>query len=363
MSQVADYDIANAAGSVVRAELNLILDAIKTNNAGTQNNLGTTSPYQIFADVTNTKLKIRSGSGNNDAANATFFEIGDLETPNLGLLPASGGIMTGALLGHDGSNAAAPAFSFDTDTNLGLYRNAADVMGFSSGGTEQMIFDANGITLRSQNGVRFGDNDNSHYVEIKAGTVSGNRTITLPNESGTLLTSNSTLPNSNLSNSSITIGSTATNLGASNTTITGLSSLTSTTLQSTTFKTNATNRVAPVIQNSSGTEIAKFCKAFVNFDGQGSGSTRTIRDDFNVSSVDDLAVGFYQVNFANNMADANYSALVTGDVRSPNNRLTGTDCNDYTTSSFRISSADVTSQFGNGRADTKVVTVAVFGTT
>ena len=112
-----------------------------------------------------------------------------------------------------------------------------------------------------------------------------------------------------------------------------------------------------------GTEIAKFCHAFVHFDGQGSGSTRTIRDDFNVSSVDDLAVGFYQVNFANNMADANYSALVTGDVRSPNNRLTGTDCNDYTTSSFRISSADVTSQFGNGRADTKVVTVAVFGTT
>ena len=33
MSQVADYDVANAAGSVVRAELNLILDAIKTNNA------------------------------------------------------------------------------------------------------------------------------------------------------------------------------------------------------------------------------------------------------------------------------------------------------------------------------------------
>ena len=57
MSQVADYDVANAAGSVVRAELNLILDAIKTLNAGTQNNLGTTSPYQIFADTTNNKLK------------------------------------------------------------------------------------------------------------------------------------------------------------------------------------------------------------------------------------------------------------------------------------------------------------------
>ncbi|BCV03698.1 MAG: hypothetical protein CM15mV71_420 [Caudoviricetes sp.] len=40
--------------------------------------------------------------------------------------------MTGALLGHDGSNAAAPAFSFDTDTDLGLFRKAANIMGFSS---------------------------------------------------------------------------------------------------------------------------------------------------------------------------------------------------------------------------------------
>ena len=75
MAQVADYDVANAAGAVVRAELNLILDAIKTCNAGTQNNLGTTSPYQLFADTTNNKLKIRSGSGNNAAASATFFVL------------------------------------------------------------------------------------------------------------------------------------------------------------------------------------------------------------------------------------------------------------------------------------------------
>ena len=63
MSQVSDYDVANAAGNVVRAELNLILDAIKTCNAGTQNNLGTTSPYQLFADTTNNKLNIKSNPG------------------------------------------------------------------------------------------------------------------------------------------------------------------------------------------------------------------------------------------------------------------------------------------------------------
>ena len=187
MAQVTDYDVANAAGSVVRAELNLILAAIKTCNAGTQNNLGTTSPYQLFADTTNNKLKIRSGSGNNAAAQATFFEIGDLDTANLGLLPASGGTMTGALLGHDGSNAAAPAFSFDTDTDLGFFRKAANILGFSSAGTERLIMDANGLTLQAQNDLRFGDSDSSHYVGFQApSTIATSLVWTLPNADTTV---------------------------------------------------------------------------------------------------------------------------------------------------------------------------------
>ena len=168
MSQVADYDVANAAGSVVRAELNLILDAIKTLNAGTQNNLGITSPYQIFADTTNNKLKIRSGSGNNAAAQATFYTIGDLDTDNLGLLPASGGVMTGALQGHDGADAAAPAFTFENDTDLGFFRKSPNILGFSSGGTERLIMDGTGITLQEQNHLRFADADSSHYVGFQA---------------------------------------------------------------------------------------------------------------------------------------------------------------------------------------------------
>ena len=31
MSQVSDYDIANASGASVRSDLNLVFDAIKTN--------------------------------------------------------------------------------------------------------------------------------------------------------------------------------------------------------------------------------------------------------------------------------------------------------------------------------------------
>ena len=368
MADVTNYTIENASGANVRIDLNSVFAAIQSSNSKSTD-LATSQCVagMPFLNTTTNILKIRN------SANNGFTEIGNINTANLGLLPATGGTMTGALLGHAGSTAAAPAFSFDTDTDLGLFRKQANVMGFSSSGTEQMVFDANGISLRTQNEIRFEDAGGGQYVALKAPTtVSSSFTFTLPAADGSNGQFIQTDGSGNLSfggsGGAITLGSTSISLGSSATTIGGLTSVTSTdinstTLKATTIKTNASNRVAPVIQNSSGTEIAKLCKAFVNFNGQGSGSTRTIRDHFNVSSVDDLGTGFYQVNFANNMADANYSAIVTGDVRSPNNRLTGTDCNDYTTSSFRISSANVTFQFGSSRQDTKLVTVAVFGNT
>ena len=188
MADVTNYTIENASGANVRIDLNNVFAAIQSSNSKSTD-LATSQCVagMPFLNTTTNILKIRN------SANNGFTEIGNINTANLGLLPATGGTMTGALLGHDGSTAAAPAFSFDTDTDLGLFRNSANVMGFSSSGTEQMIFSADGITLRSQNEIRFGDNDNSHYVAIKAGTTTANRTITLPDESGTLLTSTSLL--------------------------------------------------------------------------------------------------------------------------------------------------------------------------
>ena len=89
--------------------------------------------------------------------------------------------MTGPLLIDDSSSASTPALSFDTDTDLGLFRKSANVMGFSSSGTEQIIFDANGLTLQGQNDLRFADADSSHYVGFQApATVSSSLTWTLP---------------------------------------------------------------------------------------------------------------------------------------------------------------------------------------
>jgi len=55
---------------------------------------------------------------------------------------------------------------------------------------------------------------------------------------------------------------------------------------------------------------ATTCKAWVNFDAYS--GTPTIRDSFNVSSITDSGVGYYRVNYTNNMPNRGYSAQVTG---------------------------------------------------
>ena len=176
MADVTNYNIENNSGANVRIDLNAVFAAIQSSNSKSTD-LATSQCVagMPFLNTTTNIYKIRN------SANNGFTEIGNINAPNLGLLPVAGGTMTGALLGHDGSNAAAPAFSFDTDTDLGLFRKSANVMGFSSAGTEQMLFDANGLTLQAQNDLRFADNDSSNYVGFKApATVSSNQVWTLP---------------------------------------------------------------------------------------------------------------------------------------------------------------------------------------
>ena len=56
------------------------------------------------------------------------------------------------------------------------------------------------------------------------------------------------------------------------------------------------------------------CRAWVSFNGDG---TVAINDSGNVTSITDVDVGIYTVNFTTNMPDANYSAVATvGDISS-----------------------------------------------
>lgn len=69
------------------------------------------------------------------------------------------------------------------------------------------------------------------------------------------------------------------------------------------------NTSGPVVfRNTSGTEIGKLCKAWINFNGI---TTATIRSSFNVSSVTRNSTGKYTVAFTTAMADTNY-AVVAG---------------------------------------------------
>jgi hypothetical protein len=66
----------------------------------------------------------------------------------------------------------------------------------------------------------------------------------------------------------------------------------------------------PTINNSAGTQIGTFCRAWVTWDG----TVPSIRASFNVSSVTRSAQALYTVNFTS-LPDANY-AMTCGIIQS-----------------------------------------------
>tara|TARA_R100001440_G_scaffold25447_6_gene41555 strand:+ start:11285 stop:12115 length:831 start_codon:yes stop_codon:yes gene_type:complete len=186
VADVTNYTIENASGANVRTDLNNVFAAIQSSNSKSSDLASSQCVAGMpFLNTTTNILKIRNSS------NGAFTEIGNIDQANLGLLAKSGGTMTGQLLIDDSSSASSPALSFDTDTDLGLFRKSANIMGFSSSGTEQMTFDGNGITLNNENEARFSEatSNGTNYVSIKApASVTSNRTLTLPDSTGTIAT-------------------------------------------------------------------------------------------------------------------------------------------------------------------------------
>ena len=109
------------------------------------------------------------------------------------------------------------------------------------------------------------DTDNgTNSATLKGPASTADVTITLPAETGTVLTTASSIANSNLANSSLTIGSTGVALGGSATTFTGLASITSTAV--------VTNDSGFRIRNNSdNTKIGAFSSASIT-----GGQTRTL---------------------------------------------------------------------------------------
>ena len=176
MSQVTNFTVENAAGNVVRADINSILDAIKTNNSGGSEPSNPVK-FMLYGKSSDDKLKVYDGSN--------FREIGDVGEDNLGLLLRSGGTMTGPVLADDASGASTPALAFDGDADTGIFRKAANTIGLSTAGTERAVIDSSGITIQAQGDIRLADADSSHYVGLQAAsTVSTNLVFTLPSVDG-----------------------------------------------------------------------------------------------------------------------------------------------------------------------------------
>ena len=179
MSQVSDYNIANASGASVRSDLNAVFDAIKTLNSGgtDPSNTAAFMPYVDTADSNN--LKIRN------AANNGFTTVGSVDSANLGLLPRAGGTMTGQLLADDSAGASAPAISFDGDTDTGIFRAGANTMGFATAGVERVEISDSGLDMSNGLPIRFQDSSGAPFVALKSpSSVSSNVTFTLPGTDG-----------------------------------------------------------------------------------------------------------------------------------------------------------------------------------
>jgi hypothetical protein len=93
---------------------------------------------------------------------------------------------------------------------------------------------------------------------------------------------------------------------------------------------NGVANTPPTIQDSAGTQIGTFCRAWVNFNGTG---TVAIRASFNVTSITDNGTGNYTVNFTTAMPDVNFAVHMTyGQTTSaPDARYGGAGANSTTT--------------------------------
>jgi hypothetical protein len=115
---------------------------------------------------------------------------------------------------------------------------------------------------------------------------------------------------------------------------------------------NGVANTPPTIQDSAGTQIGTFCRAWVNFDGTtNTGGFCTIRASFNVTSVADNGTGLYTVNLTNAMPDANYAVVCGGDQQE----------NFYTGSPSSASAVSVQSQDdAPAPQDSAVISIAIF---
>jgi hypothetical protein len=117
---------------------------------------------------------------------------------------------------------------------------------------------------------------------------------------------------------------------------------------------NGVANTPPTIQDSAGTQIGTFCRAWVNFNGTG---TVAIRASFNVSSITDRGTGLYTLNFTTALPDANYCGVASATIGGASNAN-----RDAAVGPIDASSAYCNSWVADsgGAADVEVICAAIF---
>jgi hypothetical protein len=184
-------------------------------------------------------LSVAFGSGL--TYNSTSGEFGTSAIPNSQLANSALTIgSTNVSLGGTATTIAGLT-SLTSTTILGT-----TIIAGTSGGANSVLLGTGGITFE---GAVADDNE----TLLTVANPTADRTLTLPDETGTILSTASSIANTNLANSTVTVGSTSIALGATATTIAGVTSLTSTTLEgTTTVRVGAADAANGLLLNSSG---------------------------------------------------------------------------------------------------------------
>lgn len=120
-----DFTIDNQAFPATRSDINSALQALASLSSGASSP-STTFAYQLWVNTTADPnvLNIRN------SANNAWIEIGEVNQSSAAfILTAYAYLQAGA--------AATPSHSFDDDRDTGMYRAAANIIGFATNGTER----------------------------------------------------------------------------------------------------------------------------------------------------------------------------------------------------------------------------------
>lgn len=143
-----DLSIANQTFSATRSDINSALQALGSLQAGTSAP-STTYAHQLWLDTTNNILYLRN------ADDDAWIEVFDVDQTNDVIRN------TATVRAPDGT-ASAPSLSFDSDTNTGFYRSAADEISASVNGSQVLEISADEAQLIGSTPIfKVKDNDNT----------------------------------------------------------------------------------------------------------------------------------------------------------------------------------------------------------